>query len=106
MRTLGWIVTAIFLAWMNGMVSGAEPLKPDVSRAAVSGVAVVPLSDQVWQLQGTQVNRRGSAGTMTNSWGYATFPSATEDLEIKGTLNILRPGKLYSFQYGSYFPMQ
>lgn len=43
---------------------------------------------------------------MTNSWGYATFPSATRDLEIRGRFTILRPGKPCSFQYGSYFPMQ
>jgi hypothetical protein len=106
MKHTVWILMSMFVAWMNGMVSSAEPLKPDVGKAAVLGVRVVSQPDHVWLLQGTEVNRRGSAGTMTNSWGYATFPSATRDFEIKGRFNILRPGKPYSFRYGSYFPMQ
>jgi hypothetical protein len=100
------IMAVILLAGVNGMALSAEFPQADLSKATVAGVAVVSQSEQVWQLQGTQVNPRGSAGTMSNSWGYATFPSATRDLEIKGRFNILRPGKPYSFQYGSYFPMQ
>lgn len=106
MKTVVCSVTAIVLASINGIAFGAEPLRPDVSKATVSGLRVVAQSDHVWQLHGTRVNPRGSAGTTTNSWGYATFPSPTPDLEIKGTFNILRPGKPYSLKYGSYFPMQ
>jgi len=88
-----WIVTVFCFVWMNGIVLSAEPLKPDLRKATVSGVRVVSQCDGVWQLQGTQVNPSGSAGTMTNSWGYATFPSATRDLAKDGYF-ILYPEKV------------
>jgi len=106
MKRTAWIMAVILLAGVNGAASSADLLPADVGKATVTGVAVASPSERAWQLQGTQTNPRGSAGTMSNSWGYVTFPSTTRDLQIRGTFNILRSGKPYSFWYGSYFPMQ
>jgi hypothetical protein len=106
MRTTICILLALLCAWENSIGLSAELQKPDLSEATISGANLVSPSDRIWLLQGTEVNPRGSAGTTTNSWGYVTLPSATQDLEIKGRFHVLRPGKPYPFWYGSYFPMQ
>ncbi len=46
-------------------------------------------------------------GINSNNWGCVTFPdNGVKNIEVKGTVNIARPGQWYAWTQRNYFPMQ